>query len=240
MSILGPHITIVESGTATGNLDRRYSSPEALQVNRTRFFAAAGIAKSRVVYMDALGGDTFVDLDQISDARQVIPADAFITTQPGLGLALFPADCIPLVILDSKNQVLALVHLGWRGCVAKLHRSVIAYMQRQHATDPADLHCYLGPSIKQAHYVMPQLHPAQKTAEWSSAITKNSDGHFSIDLPGYVVSDLQRLGVASENIAVSPEDTADESKKYFSNFRYRQPGSTESEGRNGFLVWLNS
>lgn len=236
---LSPNLHIAESGIDIGNLDKKYSSEEELKINRRRFFAGINFAEKNVIYMDAKGGSTFVDLDRESPTLNIFSADAFITTRKNTGLALFPADCVPLVLYDPSSGVLALVHLGWKGCISHLHRTVIEYMQKHHNVEPKNLVCYLGPSIKAEHYVMPDTHPEQKTKEWANHITPTAEGNFMIDLPGYVVDELVRCGVNPRNITVSPEDTASSNQKFFSNYQYNHAETKRPKGRNGFLVWIN-
>jgi copper oxidase (laccase) domain-containing protein len=46
--------------------------------------------------------------------------DFMITQTMGLALAIFTADCIPLVIYSPLHKAVALVHIGWRGAVGEI------------------------------------------------------------------------------------------------------------------------
>ena len=78
--------------------------------------------------------------------------DGLLTDEPGLVLATFYADCVPLYFVDTKNRAVALAHSGWRGTVARMGRCVTEKMKEVYGTDPADLVAAVGPSICQACY----------------------------------------------------------------------------------------
>ena len=52
--------------------------------------------------------------------RLDLSADAFITQDKGLALAVLLADCVPILIYDKENHVIAAIHAGWRGTVANI------------------------------------------------------------------------------------------------------------------------
>ncbi|CAM4259208.1 peptidoglycan editing factor PgeF [Paenibacillus tarimensis] len=74
-------------------------------------------------------------------------SDAIMTDVPGVLLASFYADCVPLFFLDPVNHAVALAHAGWKGTVGEIARNTIAAMSSAYGTDPASLRCAIGPSI---------------------------------------------------------------------------------------------
>lgn len=78
--------------------------------------------------------------------------DGLMTDEPGLVLATFYADCVPLYFVDTKRKAIALAHSGWRGTVARMGRCVTEKMRETYGTEPADLVAVIGPSICQACY----------------------------------------------------------------------------------------
>ena len=61
-------------------------------------------------------------------AGPVGPADALVTTEPGPVLTILVADCVPVVLYDPTAHVLACVHGGWRGTVARVPPAAVAAM----------------------------------------------------------------------------------------------------------------
>ncbi len=50
-----------------------------------------------------------------ADCKACPEADAFITNEPGLPIAIRTADCVPVFIYDPVKRVIALAHAGWKG-----------------------------------------------------------------------------------------------------------------------------
>jgi polyphenol oxidase len=101
--------------------------PAAVLENRRRVAAALGAGPGDFVYARQVHGgraqvvtaaDRGRGAQRLEDA--VADADALVTTQPGTALAILVADCVPIVLLDPVAGVLACVHAGWRGTVARV------------------------------------------------------------------------------------------------------------------------
>lgn len=71
--------------------------------------------------------------------------DAVITSKPGLCLGVKTADCIPVLVYDSRRRVVAAIHAGWRGTVGRIVAETLRLMESQ----PEDLHAIIGPGISQ-------------------------------------------------------------------------------------------
>ncbi len=88
----------------------------------------------------------------ITRAKDYSDVDGLLTDEPGVYLATFFADCVPLYFVDTKRKAIALAHSGWRGTVARMGQCVAEKMREAYGTDPADLVAAVGPSICQACY----------------------------------------------------------------------------------------
>jgi YfiH family protein len=73
--------------------------------------------------------------------------DAFITNLPGVAIGVRTADCVPVLLYDPKNRVIAAVHSGWKGTVQMIPRKVIGIMEDSYGTKPEDLLAAIGPCI---------------------------------------------------------------------------------------------
>ena len=56
----------------------------------------------------------YINKDYIFKKRK-IKADAIITDQKKLPIAVLTADCVPILLYDSKRNMIAAVHAGWKG-----------------------------------------------------------------------------------------------------------------------------
>ena len=102
--------------------------------------------------------------------------DAVITDQPGLCVCVKTADCIPVLLYDTRKRIVAAVHAGWRGTVARIVQKTIRQMQPQ---SPNDLHAIIGPGISLEWFEVgdevyetfkaegfPMEHIAKKISRW--------------------------------------------------------------------------
>lgn len=74
-------------------------------------------------------------------------ADALLEHAPGHTVAVKTADCIPILLADSRHRAVAAVHAGWRGTVARIAAAAVEAMRERYGTDPADLYAAIGPGI---------------------------------------------------------------------------------------------
>lgn len=70
-------------------------------------------------------------------------SDAVITRVPGLCVAVKTADCIPVLLYDERQKLVAAVHAGWRGTVGRIVERTIREMQSR----GEDIHAIIGPGI---------------------------------------------------------------------------------------------
>ena len=78
--------------------------------------------------------------------------DGLVTNVPGLVLATFYADCVPLFLADPIHRAIGLSHSGWKGTVGKIGKRTVELMKEQYGTRPEDLTAAIGPSICQDCY----------------------------------------------------------------------------------------
>ena len=73
--------------------------------------------------------------------------DAAICRRPGSLLAIQTADCVPILLADPRRRVVAAVHAGWRGTLARIVAKTLGRMRLEFGTRPEDVVAALGPAI---------------------------------------------------------------------------------------------
>ena len=73
--------------------------------------------------------------------------DALISNQPGITLSVRTADCLPILMADTRNRAIAAVHAGWRGTIQEIVPKTIQAMADRFGTHPDDLVIAVGPGI---------------------------------------------------------------------------------------------
>ena len=141
--------------------------PARVLENRRRLAAALGARPADFVFarqVHGAGVRIVGEADRGSGAFRLDDAiadtDALVTTSPGVVLAILTADCVPIVLHDPVAGVLACVHAGWRGTVARVCAAAVAAMTSL-GSRPADVIAGLGPAASPARYqVGPDVHHA--------------------------------------------------------------------------------
>jgi len=73
--------------------------------------------------------------------------DALVTDTAGLMVGVRTADCVPILLADSRRRAVAAVHAGWRGTLARIAARAVDAMGREFGTRPLDLVAAIGPAI---------------------------------------------------------------------------------------------
>lgn len=139
------------------SLNFRASGPnpddrESVQENYRRFCAAvgadpAGLVLSKQVHQDTVRHVTAADRGKGFSVPSDYTADALVTDEPGLGLMVFSADCIILLLHDPVTASIGAVHAGWRGTALDLPAKTVAEMGRLFGARPENIRVAIGAGI---------------------------------------------------------------------------------------------
>jgi YfiH family protein len=83
-------------------------------------------------------------------------ADALITREPGIAIALSFADCTPILLYDPFEQVIGIAHGGWRGTARGIAAATVEAMCSQFGSQPRNIYAGIGPSIGPCCYEVSQ------------------------------------------------------------------------------------
>ena len=81
------------------------------------------------------------------EGRPTLRGDALLTNRSGLTLAILTADCVPVLVADTRRRVVAAFHAGWRPTLARIVERGIGTMRLQFGSQPKDLIAAIGPGI---------------------------------------------------------------------------------------------
>jgi YfiH family protein len=126
-----------------------WDSRERVSANRREFFHALGAEKMRVVTLRQIHSDIVycVDAPETETPQDAPRADALVTQRRGVLLAVQTADCIPILLADSRNRAVAAIHSGWRGTLRRIAEKTLGRMHMEFGTRPADVLAAIGPGI---------------------------------------------------------------------------------------------
>ncbi|HEV8617467.1 MAG TPA: peptidoglycan editing factor PgeF [Methylomirabilota bacterium] len=112
-------------------------------------------------------------------------ADVLTTTDRGVPLAIFAADCLPIVAWDPDVTALAAAHVGWRGTVKGAQRAAVDALAALGARR-ARMRVVIGPSIGPCCYEVDE----PVVADFTAAYGARSAPWMRPARPGHVMLDL--------------------------------------------------
>jgi YfiH family protein len=151
--------------TRKGGLSRAYSidgAPGELNLGITAADDRETVLANRRLFAEAVtskASTPLISLRQFhsnrivhtsgADATRQQPqkADGQMTAEPGFLLAIQTADCIPVLVADRRQRVVAAFHAGWRGTLKRIVESGVGQMRLAFGSRPQDLFAAIGPGI---------------------------------------------------------------------------------------------
>ena len=64
-------------------------------------------------------------INNLGQKTNEIEADALVTNQPNIILGILTADCAPVLAFDPINNIIAAIHIGWKGAIKNILSNTI-------------------------------------------------------------------------------------------------------------------
>ncbi|WP_323961489.1 polyphenol oxidase family protein [Arthrobacter sp. JZ12] len=231
-STVAPGVRVAFTDRTAGNLATRVGDhPEAVALHRRTLETALGVAPGSLRFMKQIHSTT------VADAGDGTPeADALVSSDGSLPLAVMVADCVPVILVGQKGNgepVTAAVHAGRLGVQGNIVARTVTRMREAGAVS---LSAWVGPSICGRCYEVPADMREQVVREVPAAYGTTSWGAPSLDLPAGVRSQLEDAGVEVGSIAEGNDLCSLENERLFS---HRAVPQGRPEGRMAGLVWFS-
>jgi YfiH family protein len=161
------------------NVSRKVGDhPDAVAANLSTIGEAMGGRRS--AWVRQVAGDRVV---RVSGAGFAGEADALVTSEEDLCLAVAVADCVPVALVGARD--VGVVHAGWRGTLAGLAGKAAGEME-----DSA-VRAYVGPCIRGCCYEVSEELAGEFARRFGSEVVSGRD----LSLPAAIRADLERAGV---------------------------------------------
>jgi len=122
-------------------------SRSVVAARRIRFAAAVGAADWPLLAARQFHSDVIHVIAEPRAPSDPPRADALLTQIPGVLLTVQTADCVPILLVDTRRRAIAAIHAGWRGTLARIVQKVLGKMRMTFGTRSADIIAAMGPSI---------------------------------------------------------------------------------------------
>ncbi|HEY1033402.1 MAG TPA: peptidoglycan editing factor PgeF [Pseudoxanthomonas sp.] len=217
------------------NLGNKYAAdgddPAVVARNRAQLAALAELP-SAPHWLKQVHGIDVVRVDVPADPATPEPvADALVTSEPGVVLAILTADCLPVVFAAKDGREIAAAHAGWPGLSKGMLEATLAAMR----TPAAEVIAWIGPAAGPQRYeVGENVFDAFVTqdADAAAAFALTRPGHWLADLPALARRRLVARGLSADDIHGGDLCTISEPDRFFS---HRRDGRS---GRIATLAWM--
>ena len=105
---------------------------------------------SSVHFLKQVHGNKVIHASK-SNAAKIIKADSIISDKHSQSLWIYTADCIPILLGDSKTRHVAAIHSGWKGLVRKIIKNTIEKIELEGA-NRKNILVAIGPAISLFNY----------------------------------------------------------------------------------------
>lgn len=110
------------------------------------------ISQDKIFHVEQVHGDNVVIIDEKTRRENLPPADALVTNLPGILIGVRTADCLPILLYDSKKQVVAAIHAGYKGILSDVILKTLTVLMQTMGCRLENLNFVFGPAICVAHY----------------------------------------------------------------------------------------
>ncbi|PYJ92159.1 MAG: hypothetical protein DME62_14000 [Verrucomicrobia bacterium] len=128
----------------------------AIGVGDWPLLTAQQIHSNKIAVADEVGSALRPDREPRGAAslsgREFPGCDGLITSQPGIALGIYVADCCAVYLIDLQTPVIGLVHSGKRGTATGVVSNAIGQMIDRFGSDPENMIVQLSPCIRPPHY----------------------------------------------------------------------------------------
>lgn len=195
-------------------------APEDVERNRALLAKELSFDGRKLSWANQVHGDKIFLLKKPNQAGFVGDYDALITNLPGIPLMTMFADCIPILLYDPKERVIASVHAGWKGTFLEIADKAVRKMSSEFSSRPENIEALIGPGICSDHYGVDQQLIGVFHEKFPNLVKKEDS---SLNLRGINKEILKKLGLRAINdLDLCPACMKEEF------FSYRQ-----EEGRTG-------
>ena len=188
-----------------------------------------GVSKNNLFIMNQTHSNRVVTISENNKNIQRIGSDALITRNKNIAISVLTADCVPILLYEKVNRIVACIHAGWRGAVNGIIKNTLNEIVNISKNNK--IYVAVGPCIGAKNYEVGKEFYDKFTKESEKNkkfFFPNQKNKFLFDLRKYVNSKITEFDIKHvDNIDF---DTFKERDSFFS-FRRSSQLSQKDYGR---------
>lgn len=182
---------------------------------------------THIQWLEQVHGNKVAEISKVTE--QTVIADAMVTREKRVALAIMTADCLPILLVSKQGNEVAAIHGGWRSLATNIITNTVKKMH----SPASEVYAWLGPCIGKGVFEVGcevQATFVEQRDEFAQAFYKQSNDKYLADLHKIATLQLDDLGI--QQISTLPECTYSQVDKYYS---YRKNSVT---GRMASIICL--
>jgi YfiH family protein len=182
------------------------------------------VKNNKLLLMHQTHGNKVIEITK-HNYRRKIKSDAIVTRMKGFALGVVTADCVPVIIYDKKNNIIACVHAGWRGAISEIIEKTIRKIKKINFNNK--IFACIGPCIGKKSYEVDFIFYKkfiEKSIGNKVYFSKKNKTKKLFNLRKYVADKLLKLNVKIDHVNY---DTFSEKNNFFSFRRSQKLGEND-------------
>ena len=217
-----------------GSNDKKSKVKKNLQIVKNKICNGS----KDIFLLNQIHSNKFVFIDKkFKYYKKRIKADAIITDQVKVPIAVLTADCVPILLYENTKNIIAAIHAGWKGAFKGIIKNVINFMIKKGCKNK-NIFAAVGPCIGRNNYNVKDDFKKKflRKDKKNKIFFSNKNNRIYFDLPNYVKSQLILNKIT--NIDMKNVDTFNKKNNFFSARRSLRL-KHDDYGRNISIIMIN-
>ena len=169
------------------------------------FLISASMSGRKPFFLNQVHGNQIYCLNEINLSLEEgkLKGDAIISNIPNVNIAVFTADCLPIILYDPHMNVIGVVHAGRIGSSLRILSKTIKKMIQKYSSSPENIVLGIGPGIRGCCYEISNecLEPFRRSYPQVNQLAVPSQNEkYMLDLKSANRLDALNIGILSKNI----------------------------------------
>jgi len=184
-------------------------------INRNLNYVAKkmSVKKNKLILMHQTHSNKVVEIKKNNYHKKIL-ADAMFTKMSGVALGVLTADCVPIIIYETRNKIIGCIHAGWKGASSGIISNTITKIKKINSN--SKIFASVGPCIGRKSYEVDMNFYKKfisKSLNNKIYFTKKNKLKMFFNLRKFVTDKLLKLGVIVDQVN---RDTFAEKTNFFS------------------------
>ncbi len=162
------------------------------------------------------------------------PFDGIITNLKNCPVCMVFADCVPVLIFDKKQKILACIHAGWKGTAKKIVQKAVKTMVSEFNSTPENISAVIGAAICQKCFEV-----NYDVARQLGMVKYNDYANIFIEKGDKIFADLKNLNkIQLMEVGIDKIDVCEYCTSCNNDIFYSYRADNKCTGRHGMLAMI--